>query len=180
MKNVIIIVFGLLFSYKIQAQDDYPRNASGKIEFDKTISVSRSKEKLLEGVQEWIAIQGFDKQEKNIQFNQVITYQNLEQGKIFGNGKFKFDTKYAKKEGGYDYKYMSFLFKIYVKDNECRYVFSDFKVNGLTWHKHNRTTFGTFEDYITKNYYEKFSKKSIKEHLDKLENDLKLAMQGNL
>lgn len=179
MKKISLILLTLLV-LKTQAQDNYPRNAAGKIEFDKTISVARNKERLLEGVNEWISTQGFSTQEKNVQFNQVITYQNIEQGKIFGNGKFKFDTKYAKKEGGYDYKYMSFLFKIYVKDNEYRYVFTDFKVNGLTWHKRNRTTYKTFEDYIKTKYYRKFSRKSIKEHFDKLENDLKLAMQDNL
>ncbi len=180
MKRTILVAAYLLLSINLFAQvDSLPWNSEGKIVFDKTIKVNGNKDKLYEGALQWVAAQGFNKPEKGVAFNDVITYQNKNEGKIFGNGKFKFDTKYPQL-GYYDYMYMTFIFKIYVKNGEYHYVFSDFKVNRLTWHKRDHIGQTSFEDFAESGYYKRHSEVSIEEHLSKLKHDLKLAILGEL
>ncbi len=181
MKKIVMVAACMLLSVLSNAQvDSLPYNSNDKIVFEKTVKVNGKKDKLYEGALQWVAAQSFNKPELNVTFNDVITYKNKEEGKIFGNGKFKFETKYPE-IGTYDYMYMTFVFKIYVKDNEYRYVFSDFVVNRLTWHKKQGYKGAvTFEDYADTQYYEKFSEESIWEHINKLRHDLKLGMLGEL
>lgn len=178
MKQLLIILF-LLLGNTAHAQEYWTYDDHSKIIIDKTISVAGSKETLFERGLQWVAAQSFSKPEKNVAFNQVISYQNKGEGKIFGNGKFKFDTKYPQL-GYYDYMYMTFVYKIYVKDGQYRYVFSDFVVNRLTWHKRDHIGATSFEDYEQTRYYREHSQQSIQEHIKKLKHELKLAMTGEL
>lgn len=178
MKTIIAAFLMVLTVSSIQAQDQLIIK-DGKYIFEKTLKEKGSGEQLYERALQWIAAQQFGKPEKGVAFPDVISYRSKDEGKIFGNGKFKFDTKYPKL-GYYDYMYMTFKFRIYVEDNKCRYVFSDFRVNRLTWHKRDHIGNTSFEDYSQTGYYRRHSETSIRNHLSKLISDMELAMKGEL
>lgn len=178
MKKIIMAVSLLFSSVVFTYGQEFPMK-DGKIVFDTTIHVNRTKDQLYEGALQWIASQTFDKPERDVTFPDVISYKNKEEGKILGNGKFKFDTKYPKL-GYYDYMYMTFKFRLYILEDGYRYVFSDFRVNRLTWHKRDHIGNTSFEDYSTSGYYRRHSEESINDHLQYLQQSLHSAMLGKL
>ncbi len=113
---------------------NYPIDSiTGKITFEKKKSADYSQPELFEFELQFVAVQNFDKQveiktkNKKAYYNTVvvpkaITYQDKQQGKIFGNGFFDFEYR------GKERFVITFSYKIYVKDKEYRYVFTDFVV----------------------------------------------------
>ncbi|WP_212003664.1 DUF4468 domain-containing protein [Chitinophaga sp. HK235] len=133
----IITSFFLLLSLKALAQNkyDYPIDSkTNKVLYDSAVNIGDvSKERLFKRANAFIALQKFDRpaniktKKKGIYDGVVvekpIQFSDLEEGKIFGEGFVPF--KYRRSH----YFTLSFSYKIYVENNQYRYVFTDFVVH---------------------------------------------------
>lgn len=203
MKKVLLLLT-LATSYHAYAQNEYEYPVdpeTKKITYEKSISVSDNKHILYKDAQQFIASQNFDKElviktkarklywSGNV-VERPVTYQDEETGKLFGNGYIPFSYR------GNDRFVITFSYKLYVKDNQYRYIFTDFIVKefvdggksvgkshmtGSTSSKNSSARILSFplEEFIERNKYEK-SEHLFSDQIGNLKHQLKLAMTGKL
>lgn len=197
MKRIVIVVLLTVFyKYGVAQKYDYPIDEkTGKITYDKAVKASGAKEQLFKRALQFVAVRDFGRiievkthynQQRNFQLiKDPITYSDIDEGKVFGNGYMNFQYR------GHDYFFIVFTYRIYVKDNEYRYVFTDFTVKEL-WDAGDKQSgnygsrsgkFGgdartinfPLEDFIARRAYYK-SDPVFRDEIQKLKHQLKMAI----
>jgi hypothetical protein len=113
---------------------------------------------------------------QNVQLvTKAITYSNSDEGKVFGNGLLYFQYR------GHNFFFITFSYRIYVKSNQYRYVFTDFNVKEVYEVVRGKSKINSFplEEFINRKRYWK-SDKTFTEGIKNLRHQLKLAMLGQL
>lgn len=173
----------------------YPINSeTKKITYEKTVPVEVDKHNLFKYALQFIADQNFDRQlsvktkvrrtyANPIPVPKPITYQDEEQGKIFGNGFIDFEYRDNNRF------VITFSYKIYVHDKQYKYVFTDFAVKEYVFEgKSNkggdvnsgaRIISTPLEEFTEKNKYNK-SDDVFTKGMESIFNKIKVAMTGNL
>lgn len=122
---------------------------TGRVTFDSVVTFNNiSKEILFKRAQEFIAAQDFDRtmnirceDKNNIStrfYDKSIRYIDSSEGKILGSGFLPFKYK------DYSYIYTVFDYKVQVKDNACKYEFSNFKVLEFKKGPKSKSRFGAY------------------------------------
>lgn len=198
MKSIfILLIISLSFgSSKAQINKyGYPISAeTKKVIYEKTVSVEANKHNLFKYALQFIADQNFDRQlsvktkvrrtyANPIPVPKPITYQDEEQGKIFGNGFIDFEYRDNNRF------VITFSYKIYVQDKQYKYVFTDFAVKEYVFEgKSNkggdvnsgaRIISTPLEEFTEKNKYNK-SDDVFTKGMESIFNKIKVAMTGNL
>ncbi|WP_118951259.1 hypothetical protein [Taibaiella helva] len=134
LKLLIALLCGAVIASAQDNEYNYPVDKeTGKITYEKTKTVAGTQHNLFKYGLQFVASQNFNREVATktkmrkvfyttIVITTPITYQDEEQGKIFGNGFFDFEYR------GKQRFVVTFSYKIYVKDQEYRYVFTDFVV----------------------------------------------------
>ena len=109
---------------------------------------------------------------------QPITYEDLEDGKIFGNAYLPFSYR------GHDYFYILFNYRIYVEDGKYTYFLTDFIVHeimepGFATESRAETRSFALEDFTKKSAYHK-SHPVFVDEINKFKRELKQVMLGQL
>ena len=185
------LILTLLISQLSFAQNDYNYPISketGKITYEKALQASGKKELLFKRVKQFLALQDYGrvvmmtthsgKQLNSSIIKQPITYEDVEEGKIFGNGFLPFQYR------GHDYFFIFFKYKIYVNDNEYRYAFTDFVVYEVMdpgFGSDRRTESKNFplEEFVDRRVYDR-SHPIFVQRIKDLKHQLRLAIDGNL
>ena len=198
MKSIIIYFLSLLICLSSFAQVNkygYPINSdTKKITYEKTVSVEADKHNLFKYSLQFIADQNFDRQlsvktkvrrtyANPIPVPKPITYQDEEQGKIFGNGFIDFEYRDNNRF------VITFTYKIYVQNKQYKYVITDFVVKEYVFEgKSNkggdvnsgaRIISTPLEEFVEKNKY-KNSDQTFTNGMNAIFEKIKTAMSGNL
>jgi len=198
MKSILFYFLSFLTCFSSFAQDNkygYPINAeTKKITYEKTVLVEADKHNLFKYALQFIADQNFDRQlslktkvrrtyANPIPVPKPISYQDEEQGKIFGNGFIEFEYRDNSRF------VITFSYKICLQDKQYKYVFTDFAVKEFVFEgKSNkggdvnsgaRIISTPLEEFTEKNKYNK-SDDVFKKGMESIFTKIKIAMIGNL